>query len=173
MYKYLFTLFVRKILVIGSKQWAGFRQSDLQWVWDGRVCAGEDSSVYQPAWSSHWGDDCQGDAWILCTLSRCWQSLWYDSEQLVTSGMDSFFDEMGNWFISASCRFCRTCMFNWCIHHFIKFLLCWQICWPSFQGGRRWEISSPMPILTHSWRHELTVLDKSRIFVNVITWYMQ
>ena len=45
----------------------------------------------------------------------------------------------------------------------IKFLLCWQICWLSFQGGRRWEISSLMPISMHSWRHGFTILDKSRI----------
>jgi hypothetical protein len=36
------------------------------------------------------------------------------------------------------------------IHVFIKFVLSWQICWLSFQGGRRREISSLIPISMHS-----------------------
>ena len=33
---------------------------------------------------------------------------------------------------------------------FIECVLCWQICWLSFQGWRRGEISSPIPISMHS-----------------------
>ena len=46
---------------------------------------------------------------------------------------------------------------------FIECVLCSQICWLSFQGWRRGEISSPIPISMHSWRHGFTLLDKIRV----------
>jgi stage III sporulation protein SpoIIIAA len=53
-----------------------FGKVTLQWPRDERVCAAKDRGLHQPARSTHWGDDREGDLSLLGAVPRCWYQIW-------------------------------------------------------------------------------------------------
>ena len=92
-YDYLFGIL---IILLWTDNW----QNHLLWSWILRICSPENMRLYQPAWSSLWGDDSPWDIGFLRTLLGSWNQVW-NASGVVKTGERSRY---------------KTRSWDWCIH---------------------------------------------------------